>query len=188
MPKEGDDAFRPCHLTRLIVEFAPLFSKRVWEHVPVLLGGALLAPSKRTVTAVLRVMGLSQERQFQKYPRGLNRVRGAGLAVAHVRLGLVVHTFVPAGPVVIGIDDTVERRRGEKSKAKGIYRAPVRSSRSQVVKTSGLRWLRAMVLAELPWAGRGWALPFLTALCPSERSHQQRDQRHKPLPEWAGGK
>jgi hypothetical protein len=88
--------------------------------------------------------------------------------------------------VVIGIDDTLERRRGAKIKAKGIYRDPVRSSRTHMVKASGLRWLCAMVLAEIPWAGRVWALPFLTALCPSERYHRQRKQRHKALPEWAG--
>jgi hypothetical protein len=176
----------PVALTRLIVKFAPLFSKRVWEHVEVLVVGALLAPGKRTVTAVLRVMGLSQEGQFQKYHRVLNRARWSSVAVARVLLGLVVDTFVPAGPVVIGIDDTLERRRGAKIKAKGIYRDPVRSSRSHMVKASGLRWLCAMVLAEIPWAGRVWALPFLTALCPSERYHQQRGQRHKTLPEWAG--
>jgi len=97
-----------------------------------------------------------------------------------------VHTFVAQGLVVIGVDDTLERRRGAKIKAKGIYRDPVRSSRSHVVKASGLRWLCAMLLPEIPWAGRVWALPFLTALCPSERYHQQRGQRHKPLPQWAG--
>jgi hypothetical protein len=176
----------PVTLTRLIVKFAPLFSKRVWEHAQVLVVGALLAPGKRTVTAVLRVMGLSQERHFQQYHRVLNRARWASLAVARVLLGLVVHTFVPTGPVVIGIDDTLERRRGAKIKAKGIYRDPVRSSHSHVVKASGLRWLCAMLLAEIPWAGRVWALPFLTALCPSERHHRQRGQRHKTLPEWAG--
>src|SRR5215813_5459444 len=176
----------PVALTRLIVKFAPLFSKRVWEHVEVLVVGALLAPGKRTVTAVLRVMGLSQEGQFQKYHRVLNRARWSSVAVARVLLGLVVGTFVPTGPVVIGIDDTLERRRGAKIKAKGIYRDPVRSSRSHMVKASGLRWLCAMVLADMPWAGRIWALPFLTALCPSERYHQQRGQQHKTLPEWAG--
>src|SRR5215831_9321248 len=131
-------------------------------------------------------MGLSQEGQFQRYHRVLNRARWSSLAVARVLLGLVVDTFVPIGPVIIGLDDTLERRRGEKIKAKGIYRDPVRSSRSHMVKASGLRWLCAMVLAEIPWAGRVWALPFLTALCPSERYHQQRGQRHKTLPEWAG--
>jgi len=176
----------PVALTRLIVRFAPLLSKRVWEHAQALLVGALLAPGKRTVTAVLRVMGLAQEPHFQTYHRVLNRARWSSLAVARGLLGLVVATFVATGPVVIGIDDTLERRRGAKIKAKGIYRDPVRSSRSHMVKASGLRWLCAMVWAEIPWAGRVWALPFLTALCPSERYHQQRGQRHKPLPEWAG--
>jgi DDE superfamily endonuclease len=176
----------PVTLTRWIVRFAPLLSKRVWEHAQVLLVGALLAPGKRTVTAVLRVLGLEQEPHFQQYHRVLNRARWSSLAVARVLLGLVVETFVATGPVVIGIDDTLERRRGTKIKAKGIYRDPVRSSRSHMVKASGLRWLCAMVLAEIPWAGRVWALPFLTALCPSERYHRARKQRHKALPEWAG--
>jgi hypothetical protein len=176
----------PVTLMRLIVRFAPLFSKRVWEHAQVLIVGALLAPGKRTVTAMLRVMGLGQEPQFQKYHRVLNRARWSSLAVARELLEMIVPAFVPVGPVVIGIDDTLERRRGEKIKAKGIYRDPVRSSRSHVVKASGLRWLCAMLLPEIPWAGRVWALPFLTALCPSERYHQRRGQRHKPLPQWAG--
>lgn len=176
----------PVTLTQWIVRFAPLLSKRVWEHAQVLLVGALLAPGKRTVTAVLRVLGLAQEVHFQTYHRVLNRARWSSLAVARVLLGIVVDTFVAVGPVVIGIDDTLERRRGAKIKAKGIYRDPVRSSRTHMVKASGLRWLCAMVLAEMPWAGRVWALPFLTILCPSERYHQQRKQRHKALPEWAG--
>src|SRR5215471_12365042 len=176
----------PVALTRVIVKFAPVFSKRVWEHVQVLVVGALLASGKRTVTAVLSVMGLSQERHFQNYHRVLNRARWSSLAVAHVLLGMVVRTFTPTGAVVIGLDDTLERRRGQKIKAKGIYRDPVRSSRSHMVKASGLRWLCATVLAEMPWAGRVWALPFLTALCPSERYHRQRGQDHKTLPEWAG--
>jgi len=176
----------PVTLTRWIVRFAPLLSKRVWEHAQVLIVGALLAPGKRTVTAVLRVLGREQEPHFQKYHRVLNRARWSSVAVARVLLALVVETFVATGPVVIGIDDTLERRRGAKIKAKGIYRDPVRSSRSHMVKASGLRWLCAMVLAKIPWAGRVWALPFLTALCPSERHHRQRGQHHKTLPEWAG--
>src|SRR5438132_4253275 len=175
----------PHVLQRLIVRFAPLFSKRVWEHTKVLVVGALLAPGKRTVTAALRVMGLSQEKHYQNYHRVLNWARWASLAVARVLLGVLVNTFGLDGPVVIGLDDTLERRRGEKISAKGIYRDPVRSSRSHVVKASGLRWLCAMLLVKIRWAERTWALPFLTALCPSERYHQARGQRHKKLPEWA---
>jgi hypothetical protein len=176
----------PVTLTRLSVKFARLFSKRVWAHAQVLVAGALLAPGQRTVTAVLRVMGLSHERHFQNYHRVLNRARWSSLATARVLLELVVQSFASTGVVVVGLDDTLERRRGAKIKAKGIYRDPVRSSRAQVVKASGLRWLCAMVLAEIPWARRVWGLPFLTALCPSERYHQQQGQRHKSLPQWAG--
>src|SRR5438046_4313723 len=135
----------------LIQAFAPHFSNCIWQHAQVLLIGAILAPGRRTVTAVLRIMGLSQERQFQKYHRVLNRAPWSSVAVARELLGLVVDTFVPVGSVIIGIDDTLERRRGKKIKAKGIYRDPVRSSHAHMVKASGLRWLCAMVLAELPW-------------------------------------
>jgi len=176
----------PVTLTQLSVKFAPLFSKRVWMHAQVLVVGALLAPGTRTVTAVLRVMGLSQERHFQNYHRVLNRAQWSGLTVAHILLEMIVRSFAPTGAVVIGLDDTLERRRGARIKANGIYRDPLRSSHSHMVKASGLRWLCAMVLAEIPWAGRVWALPFLTALCPSQRYHQPRGQRHKPLPQWAG--
>ena len=40
-------------------------------------------------------------------------------------------------------------------------------------------------LAEVPWASRVWALPFLSALAPSERYAQERGKRHKSLTEWA---
>jgi hypothetical protein len=175
----------PVALQPLSVEFAPLFSKRVWEPAQGLVVGAILAPGKRTVTAALRVRGLSQEAHFQNYHRVLNRARWASLAVARVLLGVLASAFVPQGPLGSGLDDTLERRRGEKLSARGIYRDPVRSSHSQVGTASGVRWLCAMRLVEIGWAGRIWALPFVTALCPSERSHQQRGQRHKTLPEGA---
>ena len=129
----------PVTLTRLSVKFAPLFSKRVWARAQVLVAGALLAPGQRTVTAVLRVMGLSHERHFQNYHRVLNRARWSSLATARVLLELVIHNFAPTGVVVSGLDDTLERRRGVKIKATGIYRDPVRSSHSHMVKASGLR-------------------------------------------------
>jgi len=173
-------------LTQLSVKFALLFSKRVGAHAQILLVGALLAPGKRTVTAVLRVMGLSQERHFQNYHRVLNRARWSSLATARVLLEMVVQSFAPTGVMIIGLDDTLARWRGAKISAKGIYRHPVRSSRAQVVKASGLRWLWAMVLAEMPWARRVWAVPLLTALGPSARYHQPQGQRHKSLPQWAG--
>ena len=175
----------PAELLPLIVEFAPLFSKPVWEHVKVLLVGALLATGKRTVTACLRVMGMSQEIHFQSYHRVLNRARWSALAASQILLRLLVATFAPKGELVFGIDDTIERRRGAKIKAKGIYRDPVRSSHSHFVKASGLRWLCCMLLVKISWAEAIWGLPFLTVLCPSERYHAERGRRHQSLIERA---
>jgi len=169
----------------LISEFALVFSKRVWRHAQVLLIGAILAPGKRTVTSVLRVMGLSDEQHFQNYHRVLSRAIWSSLEISRLLLMLLVNTFAPRGPVVIGIDETLERRRGAKIKAKGIYRDPVRSSQSHFVKASGLRWLSAMLLVPIPWARRVWALPFLTALAPSERYYEGKARDHKKLTDWA---
>jgi hypothetical protein len=169
----------------VVMAFAPLFSARVWGHVQVLLAGAILAPAQRTVTAALRVAGLEHVRQFHCYHRVLSRAEWSGLAVGRVLLGLLVATFAPTGPLLFGIDDTLERRRGKRIAAKGIYRDPVRSSHSHFVKASGLRWVCLMLLVPIPWAARTWALPVLTALAPSERYDTERRRRHKTLTDWA---
>jgi hypothetical protein len=150
-----------------------------------LLVGAILAPGKRTVTSVLRVMGLSDQVHFQNYHRVLSRSRWSRLEVSRLLLMLLIHTFASRGPIVMGIDDTIERRRGAKIKAKGIYRDPVRSSHSHFVKASGLRWLSLMLLVPIPWARRVWALPVLTVLAPSERYYQAKPRAHKKLADWA---
>lgn len=175
----------PKEIVRVLRVFEDVFSERIWDWVQVLVVGAILTPGRRTVAAVLRVMGLSDERQFQNYHRVLNRASWSSRELSRRLLGLLVETFVPVdGPVVVGMDETIERRRGAKIAAKGIYRDPVRSSKSHFVKTSGLRWISMQVLAEVPWASRVWGLPFLTVLAPSERYHRERGQRHKTLSEW----
>jgi hypothetical protein len=175
----------PARFAAIILPFAPLFCHRTWRHAQVLLIGAILAPGKRTVTSILRITGLSREHHFVNYHRVLNRAHWSGRHAAFLLLGLLIATFVPAGPVILGLDDTIERRRGRCIKAKGIYRDPVRSSDAHFVKASGLRWISLMLLAPIPWAARTWALPFLTVLAPSERYCQERGQRHKTLPDWA---
>ena len=165
--------------------FARLFSKRIWEHARILLIGAILSPAERTVTAALRVIGLSGEKHFENYHRVLNRAIWSSLQASHILLGLLISTFALSGPIILGLDDTIERRRGAKIKAKGIYRDPVRSSHGHFVKASGLRWLCLMLLAPVPWAKRVWALPFLTVLAPSERYYTGKGRKHKKLTEWA---
>src|SRR3954468_9962214 len=176
----------PARFAAVILTFIPVFrQQRTWRHAKVLLIGAILPPGKRTVTSLLLITGLSRERRFTTYHRVLNRAVWDLRAAARLLLGLLITAFVPSGPVVLGIDDTIERRRGKHITAKGIYRDPTRSSKSHFVKASGLRWLSLMLLAPIPWAGRVWALPFLTALAPSERYCRERGRRHKKLTDWA---
>lgn len=165
--------------------FARLFSKRIWEHIRILLLGAILSPVERTVAAALRIMGLSGEKHFQNFHRALNRAVWSSLEASRILLELLVNAFSENGAIVLGLDDTIERRRGVKINAKGIYRDPVRSSHSHFVKASGLRWLSLMFLAPIPWAQRVWALPFFTALAPSERYYAGKTRKHKKLTEWA---
>lgn len=176
----------PPAIIHVLRHFELAFSERVWEWAKILLVGAILAPGKRTVTACLRVLGLAQERQFQNYHRVLNRATWSSRGLSRILLRLLLRAFVPPdAPVVLGLDDHIERRRGAQIAAKGIYRDAVRSSKSFFVKTSGLRWISLMLLAPIPWAQRVWALPVLTALAPSERYHQDRQMRHKHLTDWA---
>jgi hypothetical protein len=79
----------------------------------------------------------------------------------------------------------LERRRGRKIVAKGVYRDPLLSTRERFVKTSGLRWICVVLLAEIPWASRVWALPFLSALAHSERYAKEQGKPHKKLTDWA---
>lgn len=175
----------PAAFEGVLTSFAPLFRRPTWRRAQVLLLGALLSPGRRTVTQALRVMGRAQERHFPNYHRVLSRARWSCREAGRILLRLLVQTFAPEGPLVFGLDDTIERRWGRKIQARGIYRDPVRSSRGHFVKASGLRWLCLMLLCPISWAGRVWALPFLTVLCPSERYAAQRGQRHKRLTDWA---
>jgi len=175
----------PPAMRQLLAPFAPLFGRRVWHHALVLVAGAILTPGRRTVCAALRAMGLRQTKQWTRYHRVLNRARWSGLAASRVLLGLLVAAFAPAGPVVVGVDETIARRWGAKIAARGRYRDAVRSSKGYFVKVRGLRWLCLMLLVPIPWAGRAWALPFLTILAPSERHDRAAGRRHKKLTDWA---
>jgi hypothetical protein len=176
----------PKKIIQVLRDFEEVLSERVWEWAKVLLVGAILAPGERTVAAILRVMGCSDEKQFQNYHRVLNRAKWSSRELSRLLLGLLVRLFVAGNePVILGIDETIERRRGRKIAARGVYRDPVRSSKEFFVKTNGLRWISLMLLTPIPWAQRVWALPFLTVLAPSERYHEERNLRHKTITDWA---
>jgi hypothetical protein len=176
----------PAALSAVLSPFALVFRRRTWVRAELLLIGALLCPGERTVAAALRVLGLAGERGFGAYHRVLSRARWSGLALSRILLHQLAAAFVPEGAeLVFAIDETLERRRGARIQAKGLYRDNARSSKSVHVKAHGLRWISVMLLTSVPWATRLWALPVLTLLTPSERCCQARRQRYKRVSHWA---
>src|SRR3989304_4127219 len=137
----------PNDIMPVIGAFRQVFSERVWDWAQVLLIGSILTPHARTVVAALRVMGLSQGKQFQNFHRVLNRAHWSALTASKILLGLLVAAFWTAGaPLIIGADETLERRQGKHIKAKSVFRDAVRSSKKHTVYSFGLRWVSMMVL------------------------------------------
>ena len=185
-PVSGTGQALPDAIVAVLVPFAKLFTNPTWRKAQVLVVGAILTPGQRTVTAALRVMGRSDHRDYARYHEVLNRAVWSPRQAARILLMLLLqHLDHGDDPLVFGIDETLERRRGPRINTRGIYRDAVRSSRHQLVKASGLRWISLMWLGHVPWAGRHWALPVLTVLAPSARYHQQQGRRHKKLTDWA---
>src|SRR5262245_11736742 len=197
----------PEAIIRVWAPFAPRFSDRVWRHAQGWLRGAMLAPGAGTGTTALRVMGLSAERRGTHSHRVLNRAVWSARHGSRRRLGRWLTLRVPpAATMVLGADDTVERRSGRQSRATGCDRDAVRASHTQVSRCFGLTWGSMRRLVPVPWRQRGWARPGRTVWCwpantpPPRRHHpsvagvrQRRPQgrRGRPGRRWvlvgAGG-
>ncbi len=175
----------PAEIMPVIGQFAPVFSERVWDWVQEMIMGAILAPGKRTVSAVLTILGQRQDEQYQNYHRVLNRAVWSGLEASQILLGMLVTAFSAAGvPLTLVADETLERRCGKQIKDKGVYRDAARSSEKHLVTSFGLRWVSMMLLVKMPWSSRVWALPFLTVLAPREATNRANGRRHKTSIRW----
>ena len=169
----------------VLLPFSVLFSKPTWQKALVLLLGTLMCTGRRTVCAALRAVGLGNEVNFAKYHHILNRVKWSSLQAARILFFMLIALLREGAPIVLYIDETLERRRGVKIKAKGYYRDAVRSSKSQIVKTSGLKWLVMALSVRLPFMQRALALPFLTVLEYTKRYDEHSQRQHKTTIRWA---
>lgn len=168
----------------VLLPFSVLFSQPTWNNALTLVFGALLCRGKRTVCAALRILGLSHETSFAKYHHILNRVNWSPLLASKILLKMLVQIAGRINPLVMFIDETLERRKGPKIKAKGYYRDAVRSSRKCAVISSGLKWLTLALAYRFPFSARVFALPFMTVLEPSKKGDRSKNKRHKTTLEW----
>lgn len=174
----------PIEIMAVLAVFAPVFSVRVWDWVQVLVVGAILSLRQRTVTSALRAVGLHEDRQFQNYHRVLNRASWSSLEVSRIVFEQLMRVFVKDDVLVLAADETLERRRGAKIPHLGSFRDAARSTKGNKVKSYGLRWVSMMMLSEVGWCSRLWALPFLTVLAPGINSDKQTGSRHKTSIDW----
>jgi len=159
-------------------------SAATWKKSLLLLQGALLCTGARRITSILRVLGLSEERRFEKYHRVLNRDKWSCALSAKILLGLLIPLLPEGFPILIAVDETLERRKGKKIRAKGCYRDAIRSTEKKVVTCFGLKWICMALIVPLPWNKRPWALPFMTVLAPSKQSNEQRGRKHRTVVDW----
>jgi hypothetical protein len=174
-------------IVAVLYPFRVLFSKTsnsAWHCALILLMGAILCRGKRTVTGVLRAIGLGHDSGFSKYHRVLNSLEWSAKEGSQILLKLLLTISGQERPVIL-IDETLERRKGKKIRAKGYYRDAVRSSRSKPVNTTGLKWLVMALSFRFSFAKRAFALPFFTVLEPSERCMKKQGRRHKTTLDWS---
>lgn len=179
------DLHLPQAFVTWLAPFLAAFTRRSRATVAALAVGALLAIGPRTVANCLRALGLAEHPSFTAFHRVLNRNVWSGFALGRTLLRLLVTAFVPNGPIIIGLDHTLERRRGRHIAPASSFHDAVLSGGERHVSSRGLRWVGAMLLTEVPFAHRIWALPVLTALTPSKAWCVQHKRRYRPVTEWA---
>lgn len=176
----------PTPIIQVLQHFRPAFTRPTWDKALVLLAGTLLARGRRTVTAALKQMGLHDEADYTLFHQVLNRASWSCLTLSRLLLRLLVNTFVQAGGTVeVVIDETLERRWGRKITKRGHYRDSVQSSKEQSVSTSGLRWVVMMLVVQVPWSSREWALPFFSVLATTPQVSEQLGEPHKTVAQIA---
>jgi len=173
-------------IIQLLSVFSVAFTAPTFAKVLVLVFGTILAPGRRTVTAALRMMGLGDDPHYSKYHRVLNRDGWSPWVVSKILLSVIIFIFLSSGaPLILVIDETLERRRGKQIKYKGWFRDPILSTKEHVVKALGIRWICLAVLAPVPWSQRPWALPFMTVLALGPKTSLKLNKRHRTIVQWA---
>lgn len=173
-------------IIQVLAVFATAFTAPTFANALVLLYGTILAPGRRTVAAALRMMGLGASKHFTNYHRVLNRARWSPWVLSRLLLALLIRLFLPAdAPLLLVVDETLERRRGPKIKYKGWFRDSIRSTLTHVSKCLGIRWICLALLVAVPWSPRLWALPFMVIPALGPQTSAKLKKRHRTLVEWA---
>jgi hypothetical protein len=163
----------------LVQVLAPVFTNPTWQRFSTLLVGALVTTGRRTVANILRTLRHLAPGHRTSYQRVLSRAPWSGLALGCALVRFLLAHVLPAGPVLLVGDDTVDGHPGRKVYGKARHRDAVRSSHSYTAWRYGHKWVVLAVLVTFPFATRPWALPVLIDLYRSEEDNQKRKRPHR---------
>lgn len=180
----------PAPMIQLLSIFLPLFSSPSYQSFLFLFQAHVLCKGRRTVTEMLKRMGLRNLKNYSKYHDFFSKAKWSTLNGSKILL-LKLVSLSPDN-IVFSFDTTVERRKGPKIKGLGIQRDAVRSTKGRKVLVPGLNWLVCAIHLQLPWSKNKWALPVLTILMPpenplstSKNTHDlNKTKKHKTLTQW----
>lgn len=156
-------------IIQLMASFAKAMYQPTFSRALTLVYGAILAPGQRTLSAILRVMGLENKKGHECYHRVFSRNVWSPMLMSKLLLLTLVSLFAAEGVIVIVVDETLIRRWGRKISYKSWYRDGVRSTAKRVALSMGIRWSCMSLVVEVPWSHRRWALPFLVTPVLSEK-------------------
>jgi hypothetical protein len=172
-------------IVQLLAPFAVALTRPALAKLAWLVQGGILAPGRRTVCAALAACGRGASPHFTTFHRFFNRDRWSTLHLSHLLLILLVAAFLATDePLVILVDETVERRQGKRIAYQSWFRDPVRSEGARKVPCRGLRWFCACLLVRVPWSARPWALPFFVVPVLAEKVCQRLGKKPRSHIGW----
>src|SRR5215218_9485099 len=163
----------------LVQVLALHFASPTYQRFSALMVAALVTTGRRTVANLLRTLRHLASGHRTDYQRVLSRAPWSGLALGCALMRFVLDRLLPAGPVMLVGDDTVDGHKGKCVYGKARHRDAVRSSHSYTAWRYGHKWVVLAVLIKYPFATRPWALPVLIDLYRSEEDDRKRNRPHR---------
>jgi hypothetical protein len=162
----------------LLFALCSAFAYPTFQRFATLMAAALLTSGRRTVANLLRTLGPLAHGHPTTYQRVFSSASWSGIYLGLLLTRFLLHRL-PAGPIVLVGDDTVDGHKGKHVWGKARHRDPVRSTRSYTAWRYGHKWVVLAVLVRFPWATRPWALPVLIDLYRSAEDNRRRGRPHR---------
>lgn len=158
----------------LVQQFACCFTAPSFRTFCSIVNGWLLGGCRRTVTGVLLAGNGLQSKSFSCFHRFFSQGRWTTDALGRVLLEMIL-AFVPDGPLVVAIDDTLSRKTGKRIWGAGMHHDPLLSTGKRKFFSFGHNWVVLSIQLSFPFApDKTWSLPILMRL------YRRQQKKRKP--------